>query len=347
MPTLEEQYSASEATRKRLEEEAMFIVRDRLRVAQIKTHSLVSRVKTLDSVRDKALRKNVANPLIEFQDLVGLRVVCLLRSDIERIGAIIRSQFSVLTEDNKIDGEAVEAFGYQSVHFVCKLPPNVSGPRYSGLSDHAFEIQVRTLAMDAWASLSHYLDYKSEPDVPRHLRKDFFALSGLFYVADTHFEMFYADRMKSRVAATQEAELSQATHIDLNFDTLKAYLRKRFPAREEGSSTGVSELVSELAEAGYTTIDKLDNVLERSHEVFLQYEKSNPPSARKGKKYVSEGLYADIGVVRLSLAIVDKKFAASKYASSTLLVAYRKRLAKVERSKGRVRPRSAASAPPK
>lgn len=43
--------------------------------------------------------------------------------------------------------------------------------------------------LNAWASISHYLGYKKESDIPAELRRDFNALSGLFYVADTHFAM--------------------------------------------------------------------------------------------------------------------------------------------------------------
>ncbi|MBI4489516.1 MAG: hypothetical protein HY694_10565 [Deltaproteobacteria bacterium] len=58
-----------------------------------------------------------------------------------------------------------------------------------GCSAVPFEIQIRTIAQDAWASISHYLDYKKESDIPAQLRRDFYALSGLFYVADRHFAM--------------------------------------------------------------------------------------------------------------------------------------------------------------
>ena len=50
-----------------------------------------------------------------------------------------------------------------------------------------FEIQIRTITQDAWASISHYLDYKNEISIADELKKDFYALSGLFYIADTQF----------------------------------------------------------------------------------------------------------------------------------------------------------------
>ena len=133
------------------------------------------------------------NPLEEINEIVGIRIICLFLSDIAKITEIIRSQFVFRSEDNKIDGKDLSSFGYMYVHFIVSMP-EYTGPRYESLHSRAFEIQVRTLAMDAWSTISHYLDYKTEADIPKELRRDFYALSGLFYVADTHFQMFFKAR---------------------------------------------------------------------------------------------------------------------------------------------------------
>jgi len=91
MDKLEEQYRCLERTWHRLEDEVKFILDAALRDASIKIHSLFSRTKTLDSIREKAVRKSYDQPLKTLDDLVGIRVVCLLRSDLARIGAIERA----------------------------------------------------------------------------------------------------------------------------------------------------------------------------------------------------------------------------------------------------------------
>jgi putative GTP pyrophosphokinase len=117
-----------------------------------------------------------------------------------------------------------------SVHFIAKIKPNFSGPRYDGLVGVPLEIQVRTIAMDAWATISHYLSYKSAIDVPSEMRRDFFALSGLFYVADSHFEMFFKGRERGRTQIA--AELKAGTQgLEINLDSLTEYLASRFPDR--------------------------------------------------------------------------------------------------------------------
>jgi len=225
----------------------------------------------------------------------------LFRSDIDKIGQIIRESFSVIKEDNKIEGYEITSFGYLSIHFIAKLKDEYKGPRYDNIKDIKFEIQVRTLAMDAWATISHYLDYKSSLDVPKELRKDFFALSGLFYVADTHFEMFYEETLKARAIVNSlilkpEPELDQ----DINLDTLLAYLKHRFPERKHSTLEHMSALVSELHKAGYKTIKQIDNKLNSYMKAFLLYEKKYPPAEAKE--------FAGIGVVRITLAIGDEKF---------------------------------------
>lgn len=317
MDELELKYHSDGPVWRRLEDEVKFTLDTAFRGASIKTHSLVSRIKSLDSIREKATRKNCENPIDSLEDIVGIRVVCLLRSDIARIGVIVRRLFDVISEDNKLDGAEVEVFGYQSVHFIAQMPVSCSGPRYDGLHNLKFELQLRTLAMDAWASLSHYLDYKSESDVPRELRKDFFALSGLFYVADTHFELFYGERQKSKQSAKQSVHEIPTAGQELNLDTLTAFLYKRYPDRKRSNTAGISELVGELVEAGYTTLDKLHEALETAVDAFRHYEREHPPT-NKNKKFI------DIGVVRISLAIFDSNYAEKKYSKNNVTRNYRK-----------------------
>jgi putative GTP pyrophosphokinase len=184
---LQREYSNRHRLYERLAEEAAHIIENGLVQRQIKFHSVPKRVKEFSSFAEKAVRRQIEKPFEEITDLVGLRIVCLLRSDLAQIAELIRSSFSVVTEDDKLETQPVASFGYLSVHFVVRMKGDFRGPRYDGLHDIPFEIQVRTIAMDAWAAVSHYLDYKTDVDVPAALKKDFQALSGLFYLADTHF----------------------------------------------------------------------------------------------------------------------------------------------------------------
>jgi len=159
---------------------------------RIKVHSLHHRIKELDSLREKAKRRGVQDPLRDVHDLVGLRVVCLFRSDVPQILAIIRQSFDVIEEEDKEDRDEKRVFDYMAVHVIAKMKPGDIGRGQAARPRIPFEIQVRTIGQDAWASVSHHLAYKQEASFPPHHFRDLYALNALFYLADTHFELLKA-----------------------------------------------------------------------------------------------------------------------------------------------------------
>lgn len=275
---LKQEYNSRLAAYKQLEEEAMFILRSEIERQGIKTHSVASRVKSLESFLEKAHRKQCQKPFEEIRDTVGLRVICLFLSDVPKLGHLIRNSFAVIAEDNKVEEYDAKSFGYLSVHFIGAMKGEYKGPRYDRLAGMVFEIQVATLAMHAWATISHYLDYKSEIDVPKEFRRDFYALSGLFYVADTHFEMFF----KARQAVQQETvKLIHDKRIDpdqeINLDSLKAYLETKYGDRKRGDSKNISQLVSELSQVGFRKIGDIEKLTSVAWDAFQNYEQDEPP----------------------------------------------------------------------
>lgn len=283
---------------KRLEDEALFIVNEALGKSNVRIHSVSSRIKTFKSFAEKAERNQLTEPYLQIRDVVGIRIVCLFISDIERIGKLISEAFDVLEEDNKIDGGEVSSFGYMSFHFIVKMKSTYAGPRYDDIAQRPFEIQVRTIAMDAWAAASHYLDYKTEVDVPSDLRRDFFALSGLFYVADRHFEMFFNARRSAIAEIT--STLKQPSPIwdqELNLDSLRAYLKLTFPDRTQPDGPDTSSLVDDLRQRGISSIKEVKQMVDQNYSWFVGREKRHPPgpTPRKGARFQA------VGVVRIIL----------------------------------------------
>jgi putative GTP pyrophosphokinase len=264
---------------RQLEREALFILEHRLAQAMVKYHTLTSRIKTLDSFVAKKDRKSLTEPFDQIKDVVGLRVVCLFLSDIQKIGTIIRDHFDVMEEDDKIEGQHVSSFGYMSFHFTARMKSSYAGPRYDAILGLPLEIQIRTIAMDAWAATSHYLDYKNDSDVPSDLRRDFYALSGLFYVADRHFEMFFRSRQTVRQEIQRTLDSPEPLfEQELNLDSLAAYLKSRFPDRSHLDANDVSELLRELKDFGYRTILDVDKLIQARWDWFVAREVTNPPS---------------------------------------------------------------------
>lgn len=297
--SLRQEYDGRKPKYERLKEETMFILEQELQAQHIPYQQVVGRIKPFDSLIDKARRQESDEPFKTVSDVCGVRVICLFISDLLKIEQIVEAKFAVHEKDDKILTKAEEAFGYLSVHYIGSLPPSFRGPRYDDLKELRFEIQLRTIAMHAWATISHYLDYKSPSAVPSALRKDFNALSALFYMADTHFELFFRSSQQAREDAEQKGMAAIAKE-EINLDTLSAYLRKKYPERKATDSLGISSLVEELQAAGYRQIRALDTALRRSAAALEAYEKDvRPRTASK---------YADLGAVRISLSILDESY---------------------------------------
>ena len=326
LTTLHQEYEAKLPLFRQLEEEASFALRHRLKERGIRIDSglSTSRVKSPESFIEKVQRKDAKKPFEEIQDTVGLRVVCLLLSEIEQIGEEIHEAFEVLSEDDKIEGEQydVSSFGYMSVHFIARMKKEYKGPRYESILGLPFEIQVRTIAMHAWATISHHLLYKNELDVPRQLRHHFHALSGLFYVADTHFETFFKQSQTSRTDLVRAFEQAKPAHDqEINLDSLAAYLHAKLPDRETRPES-YSELITELGRSGYTSIDDIEHAVDIGWDAFVLWEKEDPPS--------NAPRFADVGVIRGLFDLLDEEY-MQRRGSQAELEKYRK-LIKAEKA---------------
>ena len=257
IPTLAE-YTRLTASLESLRQEVVFIL-DSIEIETgIKTHAVESRVKSYNSLVGKMSLPD-HQKISDVIDMVGCRVICLFKSDLDRIVEFIRSRFEIVSLDNKIE-ESTDSFGYMSIHCVCVMKTEYIGPRYDRIAQIPFEIQIRTLCMHAWAAISHYLDYKTELDIPIQLRKGLNALSGLFYVADAQYEELYKSRQTSR-----DETMSHSVNTDddsrqlINFDTVDVMLERLFPDRSANSSEYLSRFVAEIIHNGFIYIDEVED----------------------------------------------------------------------------------------
>lgn len=297
--------------------EVEFAVDAAIRGAGIKSHLVTSRVKSVESLASKAKQKEIADPLDQIKDIVGVRIVVLFLSDLPRLDGLIRESFEVHSADDRIGEADPASFGYMSVHYVASLGQGHQGPRYDGLGGLVFEIQTRTIVMDAWANVSHYLDYKGSSSVPDDLRRDFFALSGLFYVADQHFEML-ADRAgESQARAKADVRGETRRDISVNLDTVQAFLSERYPDREHTGRGRIGEFVEEIVDAGYENLAMLDEKLDLGEDAFRRYERDLVATTGGDRPY-----FADLAVARLSLALADQAYAKEKYAEEADFFSY-------------------------
>jgi len=321
---LEVEYHANQAGYEALRDEVKFALDAAMEVAGIRTHDISARVKGLASLRDKAARKAWANPLTEASDIVGARVVVLFRTDVPRATQIVRNQFQVLKEDDKLSEAHASMFGYSGVHVDARLGDIHAGPRYDAIKGYQFEVQVRTIVEDAWAAVSHVLEYKGRSSIPEHLQRDFYALSGLFYIADQHFEMFFNEAERAGQDATAAVQAQEAAPkggrvrpLPLNADTLSAYVNRVYPDREPASRAAASELVPALKDAGFDTIPRVKSLLDRARDAVGRLEEGHPPGT-----YDHPGRFAAIGIARMSLVLGDKTYREQLFGETAWLEPY-------------------------
>lgn len=131
-----------------------------------------SRLKTPESILNKLYRKDLEISLESItqniQDIVGIRVVCSFISDIYKVSEMIQKQKDITVVDCKDYIKKPKPNGYQSLHLILAVPVFMSDRE-----EKVFvEMQIRTVAMDFWASLEHKIYYKYDKTIPEKLTKE-------------------------------------------------------------------------------------------------------------------------------------------------------------------------------
>lgn len=131
-----------------------------------------ARIKTPESIVKKLKRagkESTIENMIEYvNDIAGIRVICSFTSDIFRIAEMIKEQKDIRVLTTKDYITYPKASGYKSYHMIVTIPVYLS----DRIVDTKVEIQIRTVAMDFWASLEHKIHYKFEGEAPDHIRSE-------------------------------------------------------------------------------------------------------------------------------------------------------------------------------
>ena len=123
---------------------------------------VITRIKKPESILNKLERKDLEptyeNMFEKIDDIAGIRIVCNFKSDVYKLVDIISSFQDVRLLEKKDYLKNPKTSGYRSYHIILEVPVNFS----SGIMYVKVELQIRTLAMDFWASLEHKLKYKNQ-----------------------------------------------------------------------------------------------------------------------------------------------------------------------------------------
>lgn len=147
-----------------------------------------SRIKTPESIVKKLRRhgyeSTIENMVKYVNDIAGIRIICSFSSDIYQIAEMIRHQNDIHVVAVKDYIQTPKASGYKSYHMLVTVPVFLS----DRTKDVKVEIQIRTVAMDFWASLEHKINYKFEGNAPEHVKQELIECAHMVSELDSRME---------------------------------------------------------------------------------------------------------------------------------------------------------------
>ncbi len=150
--------------------------------------TIKSRIKSPESIAKKLEKKNLPvtfeSMMENLNDIAGVRVICPYISDIYTVRDMLLKQpdMKLLIQNDYIENP--KESGYRSLHLVVEIPVYLSKTAHKV----KVEIQLRTIAMDFWASLEHQLRYKTTTKVPDSVRRELFRVAETIAMTDREME---------------------------------------------------------------------------------------------------------------------------------------------------------------
>lgn len=167
-------------------------------------HHIESRVKTPESIAAKLIKKglpvSIETAREYVNDIAGVRVVCSYIDDVYRVAEMLERQKDIEIIKRQDYIATPNYNGYRSLHLDIRVPVYLSDRTEQVVA----EIQIRTIAMDFWASLEHDIRYKADKSrLPEGINEEMLAVSGKIADIDRQMQDMYR---RIRAAETEIAE---------------------------------------------------------------------------------------------------------------------------------------------
>ena len=150
--------------------------------------SIKSRIKTPRSIIGKLKRRgypiSLQSMMENLNDIGGIRVICPFIEDIYTVADMLMRQDDLTLIEKKDYIKNPKPNGYRSLHLILEVPIFLS----ESTKPVRIELQLRTIAMDFWASLEHQLRYKSDVQMPAHISDDLKACADVIAATDEEMQ---------------------------------------------------------------------------------------------------------------------------------------------------------------
>lgn len=155
---------------------------------RVPVNSIKSRLKTLPSLREKLERRSIPFDLDimedRLDDIAGVRIICSFPEDVYTMAEAFLSQEDIELIQQKDYIQNPKENGYRSLHLIVAIPVHLAeGKRMTKV-----EIQLRTIAMDFWASLEHQLRYKRNNDFSEEMAAELYECAQLSAALDMRMD---------------------------------------------------------------------------------------------------------------------------------------------------------------
>lgn len=168
---------------------------------------VTGRVKPMASILDKAVQKGIPLEKLEkeMQDIAGLRMMCQFVDDIRSVVQLLRNRndFEIVEERDYISHKKMS--GYRSYHVVIRYPVQT----IHGEKKVLVEIQIRTLAMNFWATIEHSLNYKYKGAFPKDIQLRLQRAAEAAFRLDEEMSLIRGEIQEAQAFFTQKKELNQ------------------------------------------------------------------------------------------------------------------------------------------
>ena len=169
--------------------------------------SVSGRVKTVSSILEKMLKKGITFEQLEeeVEDIAGVRIICQFVEDIERIAGMIdrRTDMEVRSRKDYLSNQ--KKSGYRSFHMIIWYTvQTMQGPKKLQA-----EIQIRTMAMNFWATTEHSLQYKYKGSIPEHVESQLTRASEAIQILDREMSQVRSEIMDAQIDSQIETSLVQ------------------------------------------------------------------------------------------------------------------------------------------
>ncbi len=184
---------------------------------------VMGRVKTISSILEKCQKKGISMKEIEdkIEDIAGIRIVCQFIEDIYHVVNLIRNRQDMKVKSEKDYIKSIKESGYRSYHMVVYYTvESLKGPK-----ELLVEIQIRTLAMNFWATIEHSLQYKYKRNMPERLSERLHKAADAIVVLDEEMASVRDEILDAQNAFNIKANM--VADILINIQNLYGVANKR------------------------------------------------------------------------------------------------------------------------